>query len=314
MKKLNILVFFVMISVLVSVIGVIAVGPVIDPIKFQYSNDEGAHWYNLNGDLINGFTLVTDGNADTNYLIKFDSSSISSPVLAPGLYGLYLIDSTVSKIDLKGYYSSKPDTPVPYKTYLDNAVDGLNPFAYIQGDGVNSLPVLLDAAQYDLPPVDPIPVPMVIPGNYPNGVYLIAGTLTGVGTDSPKSSIVLKLIVTNSINQPAQVIVMPDLSLNIEPNPLNFGTLKPGKDSTKSMTLTSGNSKLSITVNIIGDTLMQNILSDEQTSGNYLAYNGDHFLIANNTAKSFNTKLIVPTGTSSKTYTGTIIYTVLEAI
>jgi hypothetical protein len=216
---------------------------------------------------------------------------------------LYLISSTVSDTVLKGYY-----TDPSYKTYLDNAVDGLEPFAYISGNG-SAIPVLLDAAQHDLASNS---VPMIIPGDYPLGIYTIAGELTG--TDGSKSSVVFKLIIENSTNTLTDVNVQPDLTLIPNPNPLSFGTLKPGNSAVKPVTLTSGNSKLSVTVSIIGDALMQSILSDEQTVGTFLAYKGDSFTISNNTVKTFNAKLIVPTGTSSKTYTGTIVYTVLEDV
>jgi hypothetical protein len=76
MRKLNILVFFVMISVLAGVMSVMAVGPgpVINPIGFQDSKDSGATWTNINGNINNGFALVTDRNSATHYMISFNSS------------------------------------------------------------------------------------------------------------------------------------------------------------------------------------------------------------------------------------------------
>jgi hypothetical protein len=107
-------------------------------------------------------TLTIDGDALTNYYLHI----LEGPELMPGKYGLYLVNYNGTG-DLMDYYDSKPD---PWKTYLLGALDGNNPFAYIQGG--STPPLLLDAAKFDLFSWEEA---MTIPGDYPEGEYTVAG-------------------------------------------------------------------------------------------------------------------------------------------
>jgi len=107
-------------------------------------------------------TLTTDGIAASNYYLHISVG----PELLLGEYGLYLVEYS-GTVDLAGYYNSKPE---PWKAYLLGALDGNNPFAYIQG-GIGT-PLLLDAAKFDIIPLEEA---MTIPGDYPEGVYTVAG-------------------------------------------------------------------------------------------------------------------------------------------
>ena len=107
-------------------------------------------------------TLMTDGVAASNYYLHISEG----PLLLPGEYGLYLVNYNGTG-NLMDYYDSKPD---PWKAYLLGALDGINPFAYIQGG--STPPLLLDAAKFDLIPLD---AAMTIPGDYPEGEYTVAG-------------------------------------------------------------------------------------------------------------------------------------------
>jgi hypothetical protein len=107
-------------------------------------------------------TLTTDGTTATNYFLHISDG----PELLPGEYGLYLVEYSGTG-DLVDYYDSKPD---PWKTYLLGALDGNNPFAYIQGGPTP--PLLLDAAKFDLFSWEEA---MTIPGDYPEGTYTVAG-------------------------------------------------------------------------------------------------------------------------------------------
>lgn len=107
-------------------------------------------------------TLTTDGSAATNYFLHISEG----PELVSGEYGLYLVNYNGTG-NLMDYYDSKPD---PWKAYLLGALDGINPFAYIQGG--TGTPLLFDAAQHDLVPLD---TAMTIPGDYPEGTYTVAG-------------------------------------------------------------------------------------------------------------------------------------------
>jgi len=107
-------------------------------------------------------TLTTDGNEVTNYYLHISEGS----ELVDGVYGLYLVEYA-GEGDLTSYYSTKPE---PWQTYLLDALDGINPFAYIKG-GLGT-PLLLDAAKFDLIILEDA---MTIPGDYPEGNYSVAG-------------------------------------------------------------------------------------------------------------------------------------------
>lgn len=102
-----------------------------------------------------------------------------------------------------------------------------------------------------------------------------------------------------------------DSTLTPTPNPLMFNGLMPGQTSTQVITLTPGVSNLAVSVNIVGDSLIQSITSD--WDGPFTLFSGDGFTVSGGTPKILNARLSVPIGTHSGSYTGTIIYTVLEA-
>ena len=107
-------------------------------------------------------TLMTDGLAATNYYLHISEG----PELMLGEYGLYLVAYSGTD-DLEAYYNTKPE---PWKTYLLTALEGINPFAYIQGGSIP--PLLLDAAKFGLLTLEEA---MTIPGDYPKGIYTVAG-------------------------------------------------------------------------------------------------------------------------------------------
>lgn len=108
-------------------------------------------------------TLTTDGSPATNYFLHISVG----PELISGEYGLYLVEYSGTG-DLVAYYNTKPD---PWKTYLLEALEAINPFAYIQGG--TGTPLLLDAAKHDI--VIFVNEAMTIPGDYPEGIYTVAG-------------------------------------------------------------------------------------------------------------------------------------------
>jgi len=106
-------------------------------------------------------TLTTDGSAATNYFLHISEG----PELFSGEYGLYLVE--YSSTGLEAYYNTKSD---PWKTYLLEVLEGIKPFAYIQGG--STPPLLLDAAKFNLLSWEEA---MTIPGDYPEGTYTVAG-------------------------------------------------------------------------------------------------------------------------------------------
>lgn len=148
----------------------------------------------LPGSPANGYYLMTDGNALTDYFLQFETATAANEPLQSTYAGLYLTDSSISPEILKQYYEDR-GTPEPYLTYLKNAIDGIKPFAYILGNASGDVD-LIDAAKHDLGPGD---TDMTIPGDYPNGSYTLA-TKTGGGYKDlagNEGSAVFSLIVDN---------------------------------------------------------------------------------------------------------------------
>jgi hypothetical protein len=121
------------------------------------------------GDLASGYILPTTNAAGVDHLIQFAEGTAASEALADAYFGLYLTAATVSADDLKGYYAAR-GTPEPYLSYLQAAVDGTQPYVYIQGTSVT----LVDAARHDIQGVD---VAMTVPDDYPLGTYTVAGEI-----------------------------------------------------------------------------------------------------------------------------------------
>jgi len=115
-----------------------------------------------------------------------------------------------------------------------------------------------------------------------------------------------------NVTQTASVEVISDLSLIVNPNPIDYGTLKPGSKSIKNVTLTPGTSHLHIAVAITGSSLLDDIQWDRNNDTVYEAYNAASFNMTAETAETFNTKINVPVGESAASHSATITYTVLE--
>jgi len=116
-----------------------------------------------------------------------------------------------------------------------------------------------------------------------------------------------------AVTQDTSVIVTADLTLKPTPDPLTFGSLTPGSTSSpQEVTLTPGNSSLSVSVNITGASLLQSIQAD--FGSGYADLNGKGgILITNNVPLLYNATLAIPPGTKQNTYNGQIVYTVNEA-
>ncbi len=130
----------------------------------------------LSGNLVDGYVLKINGVAANSHLISFDAGTVANQNLKAEYFGLFLKGLTTDeKNALKAYYDAR-GVPEPYLTYLKNAADGVNPFAYIKGDGTKTM-TLVDAAKHDIQALD---VPMEIPDNYPIGLYNVEGTVKDV--------------------------------------------------------------------------------------------------------------------------------------
>jgi collagen type VII alpha len=133
--------------------------------------------------------LVTDGLSTSDYVFGFDEGVVASEPVS-GIIPLTLADSSVSPATLKTYYETR-GVPEPFLTYLEDAVDGTQPFALIKGDGTTGIQ-LIDAAKHNLIATD---VGMTVPGDYPEGKYTVTGDLNGA---SPGGEVMLVLEVKHS--------------------------------------------------------------------------------------------------------------------
>ncbi|MBN1321444.1 MAG: IPT/TIG domain-containing protein [Thermoleophilia bacterium] len=144
----------------------------------------------LTGSLTAGYTLKTNGDAGTDYLVQFAAGTITNETLQDTYFGLKFVPSlsSVSTLTLQGYYDAR-GVPEPYLAYLKSAAAGGasdKPFVYIKGSTVK----LVDAAKHDLASTD---VDMTIPGDFPEGTYVVRGTIKDTAGNS--TTVTLKLII-----------------------------------------------------------------------------------------------------------------------
>lgn len=143
--------------------------PVLENVGFTYKTSADGLSVKMAKDANGNFVLPQDELASTDYLLSFDSTTTLSEALSDEVFGLYLDATTADRNRLVEYYSSKPE---PFKTYLLEALEGEQPFAYIQGGAVEDV-MLLDAAKYQVG----LQSEMTIPGDFPSGVYKVSGLI-----------------------------------------------------------------------------------------------------------------------------------------
>ena len=113
--------------------------------------------------------------------------------------------------------------------------------------------------------------------------------------------------------QEANATITADLNLIATPDPIGFGSLKPGESSVvQQIILTPGSSSLNITVSVEPG-LFQNIIFDLGAGAGYLPIGSELIMVTNNTAKTFNSRLDVHLDFKSGFYSGKITYLVMEA-
>lgn len=155
----------------------------------------------MDGDLETGFILETTNDPAIDHLVQFADGTDTNEPLADEYFGLYLVDSTVSADDLKDYYVAHgtPSAPIDFLGYLQDAVDGSNPFVYIKGKTVR----LVDAAKWDLLTEEH---DMTVPDDFPLGTYTVEGEIEDEAGNP--TTVTLKLIVED-LTQPTLESVTP---------------------------------------------------------------------------------------------------------
>ena len=249
MKK--ILVLLMMMGLMTS--GVFTAAPVLDSVGFEYSTSttNGVNWSSFTALSMTGdgkYILNIDGSSGTLYQIRFNGSTVlSGHPLTPEVAALNLNSSTVSDKDLIEYYILSTKTG-DYLDYLIDAVQGTKPFAYIKGN--DSTPDLLDAAQYNLSN-QKTEIGMIIPGDYPDGEFIVKGDLTnGYGNISVEFTLIISGGQTEITGDLADII-----SISVTPLSLNFGIIPRGNPITKA-----------------GDDIVINASSSETESDNVYVY------------------------------------------
>ena len=149
------------------------------------------------GNLTDGYTLNTN-NTTADHTIQFKTGSVASENLKSEAFGLYLQPTAGQTDELVAYYASKP---AEWRTYLNAAAAGIQPFAYIKGDGTPSI-TLLDGAQKYLAAVE---TDMVVPDDYPLGTYTVTGIVKDL-VENESATITLKLIVAGDRVKPTLII------------------------------------------------------------------------------------------------------------
>jgi len=164
----------------------------------------------LSGSLSGGYILQTDGDPTKDYLVQFKAGTTTNEPLQNTYFGLKFVagSSTVTPAQLEAYYDAH-GTPEPYLSYLKAAANGLEPFVYIDGSTVK----LVDAAKHDLPPAGP-DVDMTIPGDFPEGTYVVKGTIKDTAGNS--TTVTLKLIIQHVTPPPPTVEIAPPSAILVE--------------------------------------------------------------------------------------------------
>jgi len=300
MKKIYALITGIFILVLASFVFALELTDV------GVTSNDGTGAVAMAGSLEGGFILETDGNAGTNYEIQFDENTDADDDIADGLFGLFLIDTTVLREDLKQYYEDR-GTPEPYLSYLKDAVDGTEPFVYV--DGTTEKPTLVDAAQHDHN--GGIKLGMIVPGDYPEGTYVVQGNIANTdGTNN--GTITLKLIIADaSDEQGVSVTIGEDILVTVDPSNLDFGVVKPSESPKLGPKIyfnsSSSNVPVRITAQVSDNDLFEGVDLD---LGEWTAIEEAIIDLLAGEEKEVDTRITIPLGTGPGAESGTITYTV----
>ncbi len=150
------------------------------------------------GDLGTGYILETTNVPAIDHLIQFADGTDANEPLADEYFGLSLVDSTVSAVDLEAYYIAR-GVPEPYLSYLIDAAYGNEPFVYIKGTTVR----LVDAAKWDLLAEEH---DMTVPDDFPLGTYTVEGQIED---EAGNPTTVTLILVVDDLTEPTLESVTP---------------------------------------------------------------------------------------------------------
>jgi phosphosulfolactate phosphohydrolase-like enzyme len=174
------------ISQMFDVTGVDTIPPTLNIAGFTSNSIE------MTSSIAGGYTLNTDGNANTKYKVQFAANSVALENLKDETVGLFLQPTTDQTAALIEYYSTNP---AQYKTYLNGAAAGSQPFALIKTNGTTIQ--LLDGAMKALASIE---TDMVVPGDAPSGIYTLKGTIHDLAGNSTEVAYILNVVIPTNLD------------------------------------------------------------------------------------------------------------------
>jgi hypothetical protein len=143
-----------------------AAGPVFSVLGFTAN---GAPLAETDG----GYALRTDDISLTEYAVDFSSGTVTDKALVGNYFPFTLSGlSDETKAVLKDYYDNRPMTD-DRRNYYKDAVDGINPFLYVRGNG-DVTANMVDAYQATLGGADQS---FLFYGDFPEGEYSVQGNI-----------------------------------------------------------------------------------------------------------------------------------------
>jgi len=152
-------------------------------------NPNGSYQIEISGENSDEYTVDVD---DVN------TTLVNSAGLQIGTYEVILDSSNVPSDLFVEYYSTKPTEP-NFRGYLNDAAKGLKPFAFFEvkfaENGIDKELDLLDGALFELLGKKE---PMMIPGDYLEGIFNLSSTVFCEGA-SPAIDLEFTLVISNGL-------------------------------------------------------------------------------------------------------------------
>ena len=166
--------------------------PEITELTLDYNNTFDPTWYDVSGDLENGFSLALNSSINYYYL---DTDTVTTNMdLETGYYGFYVNPSeqNFTYWANKGVYEGCSGS---WEPYMWDIINGSSPIFYLKvGSGQNFM--LVDGLQYQIGQGDQ---PLRVNGDYPLGTYHYNGTVTGI--DGNESDPIIVEMTFTDVNE-----------------------------------------------------------------------------------------------------------------
>ncbi len=166
--------------------------PEITELTLDYNNTFDPTWYDVSGDLENGFSLALNSSINYYYL---DTDTVTTNMdLETGYYSFYVNPSeqNFTYWANKGVYEGCSGS---WEPYMWDIINGSSPIFYLKvSSGQNFM--LVDGLQYQIGQGDQ---PLRVNGDYPLGTYHYNGTVTGI--DGNESDPIIVEMTFTDVNE-----------------------------------------------------------------------------------------------------------------